>query len=117
MLKVAAVIFGICFLGIGVWEFFNVGKTLLLFDYFIMSSAYYKLHFVCGIVAFAVTTSDSLTRLYFQILCAFYGSIALLGFANGSDLSLVMLQGSRADDILHAVLAVGILVLLSVAPE
>lgn len=102
-LRIAALIFGIAFLGAGLaWHLPLLFKNNLLFGLFLIDSTHNKVHLLSGLLALAATMSSRLARLYFKIAGGIYLLLAILGFIL-QDQFLAM-QINFADSVLHAII-------------
>ncbi len=111
MLKKLAVIFGVVFLAVGVLGFIPaVTPDGYLLGLFHVNALHNIIHLASGAVALWVgLTSDSASKLYFQIFGVIYAVVAVLGFVYGNAPILGIVANNMADTWLHVVIAVAAL--------
>ena len=79
------------------------GKLLGLFA---VNGMHNIIHLATGIVALIVGfTSDSASKIFFQIFGVIYALVAVLGFVQGDQMLLGMVSNNAADTWLHVVIA------------
>ncbi|HSW70483.1 MAG TPA: DUF4383 domain-containing protein [Gammaproteobacteria bacterium] len=104
-LRIAALIFGIAFLGAGIaWylPFFFDSRGLLL-GLFQVDAMHNKIHLASGLVALAAASlSSRISQLYFKIFGLVYGLLGIVGLVMPEQ--LVSMQFNTADHVLHLVI-------------
>jgi hypothetical protein len=113
MLKKIAVAFGVVFLVVGVLGFVPAltpeGHLLGLFH---VNALHNVVHLASGAVAlWAGLTSESNSKLYFQIFGVVYALVAVLGFVYGEEPILGLIANNMADNWLHVAIAAAALYL------
>jgi hypothetical protein len=107
MIKKAAQIFGVVFVIVGILGFapgITTGGHLL--GIFHVNTAHNMVHLLTGIIALAVGfRSEHASRVFFQVLGAVYGLVAILGFVYGDRPILGLISNNLADTLLHVVIA------------
>ena len=113
MLRLAAKIFGVVFILIGVLGFvpaLNPDGNLL--GVFHVNALHNIVHLASGVVALiAGMYTGRAARLYFQVFGVVYALVALLGFVYGSNDILGLIASNLADTLLHVVIAASALYL------
>jgi hypothetical protein len=112
VLKRAAMVFGIAFIGAGILGFVP-GVTTAdghLVGLFHVNALHNIVHLASGAVALWVAyQSENAARLYFQVFGVVYAVVALLGVFYGSSPIFGILANNVADVVLHAVIAIAAL--------
>jgi uncharacterized membrane protein len=112
MVRIAARIFGIVFLLIGILGFFPVfTPNNNLLGIFEVNTVHNLIHILSGLAALAGSTSYAYSRLYFQVFGVVYGLVTLLGVFYGNSALLGIVAHNVADIFLHAVITAGALYL------
>jgi len=102
-LRIAALIFGIAFLGAGVvWHMPFLFSDGMLFGLFNIDSMHNKVHIASGLIALAATYSAYLSRLYFRVFGTFYTILGVLGFF--FETQFLGMDINQADNLLHVVI-------------
>src|SRR6266567_3149054 len=115
MIKIAAAALGITFLLLGILGFIPGVTTTggdgmpLLLDMFTVGSIHNVIHIISGAVGLIAASSTGYARWYLQIFGLAYAFVAAIGFVQG-DTVLGLVTVNFADNILHTVLAVLLLV-------
>lgn len=104
MIRLYAFIFGIGFLIVSYLEYFQITETQLLFGYFLLSTTYFYPHLAAGAFGVLAISNFSMAKVYFLILGFFYVIIAILGFVLHGDITLISMQTTSGDNMLHAVM-------------
>lgn len=107
MLKRAAIIFGIAFLAAGILGFVPAltpnGKLLGIFQ---VDTLHNIVHIASGAVALWVGyTSESASRMYFQIFGIVYALVTVAGLFYGDRPLLGLMAHNTADVVLHFLIA------------
>ena len=118
-LKLAATVFGVLFLVIGILGFVpDLAPEGMLFGIFHVNFAHNVVHLLSGSVALLCgLKSDHASRLYFRIFGVVYGIVAVLGFVQGEGALLGLISNNLPDAWLHAVISVTSLALGFAAPQ
>jgi hypothetical protein len=115
MVKSMAVLFGVVFLLIGILGFVPaVTKDEMLLGIFHVNAAHNVVHLLSGAVAlFAGLTSVGASRIYFKIFGVVYGLVAVLGFMNPGEHTMLLnlISNNTADTWLHVGIAAVSLIL------
>jgi hypothetical protein len=108
MLKVLAILFGIVFVAIGVLGFLpQYAPAGKLFNLFSVNPAHNLIHLATGAIAILCGfSSTSAARFFFIIFGLVYAAVAGLGFYQGGDNLFGMIAINKADNWLHAGIAV-----------
>ena len=111
MLKKLALLFGAVFVLVGVLGFIpGITSNGLLLGLFRVDLIHNLVHLLSGLVAlYAGFTSNSASKMWFQVFGVVYALVAILGFYYGDAKVLGFLVNNMADTYLHLVLAVAIL--------
>lgn len=106
MLRILAVLFGICFIFVGVAAFFTafVSTNGLLFGLFTVNTMANVVHILTGVIAIMAATTTNTSRLFFKCFGIIYLIMAILGFWQEGD--LLFMRASTADNILHLILSI-----------
>jgi hypothetical protein len=109
MVKSMAFLFGIVFLLIGILGFVpGVTDNEMLLGIFHVNTAHNVVHLLSGAAAlFAGMTSVSASRMYFRIFGVIYGLVAVLGFMNPGEHTMLLglISNNTADTWLHVGIA------------
>lgn len=109
MVKTMAVLFGVVFLVIGVLGFVpGVTKNEMLLGIFHVNAAHNVVHLLSGVAAlFCGMTSVGASRNYFRIFGVVYGLVAVLGFMNPGEHTMLLglISNNTADTWLHVAIA------------
>jgi hypothetical protein len=109
MVKTAAVLFGIVFILIGILGFVpGVTNNEMLLGIFHVNAAHNVVHLLSGAVAlFAGMASVGAARIYFRVFGVIYGLVAVLGFMNMGEHTMLLglISNNDADTWLHVVIA------------
>ena len=118
-LKLAAIVFALVFLVIGILGFVpNLAPNGMLLGIFHVNFAHSLVHLLSGSAALLCgISSNHACRLYFRILGLVYGIVAALGFVQGDGLLLGLISNNLADTWLHLVIAVTSLALGFAVPQ
>jgi hypothetical protein len=92
-------ILGVVLLLVGLAGFVT-GSPLLVFD---VDPLHNIIHVVSGIAGLAMAGTYGKARLFLIVFGLVYGLVAVLGFATGSVLGLIMVNGP--DNVLHIAIA------------
>jgi hypothetical protein len=113
MVKSAAIVFGIVFLGVGILGFVpGVTTNDMLLGIFMVNAAHSVVHIASGIIfLIAGMASAGASRLWFRIFGLIYALVAILGFMTPNGMLLGMISNNMADTWLHVILAVAMLFL------
>src|SRR3954468_13206934 len=105
MVKTMAVLFGIILLVVGVLGFVPaVTKNDMLLGIFHVNAAHNVVHLLSGAVAlFCGMTSAGASRNYFRIFGVVYAAVAVLGFMNPGEHTMLLglISNNTADTWLH----------------
>jgi len=106
-LKLAAILFGIVFLLVGILGFFpSLAPNEMLFGIFHVNTAHNLVHLLSGAIALLCGMSSThVSRLYFRIFGLVYALVAVLGFVQGEGNLLGLISNNMADAWLHAAIA------------
>lgn len=111
MAKTLAMVFGIVFLLVGVLGFVTSGSLLGLFH---TDTVHDAIHLVIGIVLVAVAAKNGNSAGALKVFGAIYLLLAVVGFyqfgTNGSGMLLGIAAANGADNFLHLVLGIVLLV-------
>jgi Domain of unknown function (DUF4383) len=108
-LKIAAIIFGIVFLLVGVLGFVPGITTTsqMLLGIFHVNAVHNIVHLLSGAVALITgLTSTAAARTYFRVFGIVYALVAILGFFTGYGLLLGLISNNMADTWLHVLIAI-----------
>jgi hypothetical protein len=115
MAKTMAVLFGVVFLLVGILGFVPaVTKDEMLLGIFHVNAAHNVVHLLSGAVAlFCGMTSVGASRNYFRIFGLVYGLVAVLGFMNPGEHTMLLglISNNTADTWLHVAIAAVSLIL------
>lgn len=108
MLKVLAILFGLAFLAAGILGFLpEFTQYNRLFGYFLVNPMHNWFHLATGIVSLLCGISGSVaSKVFFIIFGLIYTAVAVLGFIQGEGMLLNLIAINKADNWLHAVIAV-----------
>lgn len=113
MLKKISLVFGVVFLLIGLLGFVpgitstDADGMQLLLGLFMVDPVHNVIHLLSGIAGLVGAASDQYAKWYLLIFGAVYALVTVLGFIDPTIFGL--LHVNTADNILHLVLAVGML--------
>jgi hypothetical protein len=115
MAKTMAILFGVVFLVVGILGFVPaVTKDDMLLGIFHVNAAHNCVHLLSGVVALICGMAGvGASRLYFKIFGLVYGAVAVLGFLNPGEHTLLLglISNNTADTWLHvAISAVSLIV-------
>jgi hypothetical protein len=113
MLKRAANIFGIAFIGAGILGFIP-GVTVdgHLFGIFAVNATHNIVHILSGAVAlYAAYQSERAAMLYFQIFGVVYLLVTVVGLFAGNSPLLGIMAHNHADVVLHVIISAAALYL------
>jgi hypothetical protein len=107
MVRLAAKVFGVVFLLVGVLGFVPAltpdGHLLGIFH---VNTVHNLVHLASGAVALAAGLSSlKASLLYFQVFGIVYGLVAVLGFIYGDNAILGLVANNMGDNLLHVVIA------------
>jgi hypothetical protein len=109
MAKTMAVLFGIVFLLIGILGFVPaVTKDDMLLGIFHVNAAHNFVHLLSGVAALICgMTGIGASRTYFKIFGVVYGLVAVLGFMNPGEHTMLLglISNNTADTWLHVAIA------------
>ncbi len=113
MLRTAAKVFGAVLLAVGLLGFVPAltpeGRLLGLFE---VNGVHNLIHLLSGAAALAAAfSSESASRLYFQVFGVVYALVALLGLLNPDGPLLGLVAHNMADLLLHVLIAAAALAL------
>jgi hypothetical protein len=114
MFKKISLGFGIIFLLIGVLGFVpglastDADGMQLLFGLFMVDGIHNLIHIASGVVALLAASSTRYSKWYLQIFGLVYALVAVIGFVQGTTV-LGLFTVNMADNLLHVVLAIGLL--------
>ena len=115
MVKTMAVLFGVVFLVIGALGFVPaVTKDDMLLGIFHVNAAHNVVHLLSGAAAlFCGMTSFGAARNYFRIFGVVYAAVAVLGFLNPGEHTMLLglISNNTADTWLHVAIAAVSLIL------
>lgn len=108
MLKTAAIIFGIFFIGVGLAGFSAaLAPGGMLFGLFMVGAVHNIIHLASGILALMCAFAGlGASAAYFKTAGVAYLLVALVGFAYGNSPLLGMVEHNKADIGLHILIAV-----------
>jgi hypothetical protein len=106
MVRLAAKVFGVVFLLVGVLGFVPAltpdGNLLGIFH---VNAVHNIVHLASGVVALAAGLSSfKASRLYFQVFGVVYGLVTVLGFVYGNNDILGLVASNLGDTLLHVVI-------------
>ena len=103
MLQLAAILFGLVFLLVGVLGFVpGVTTNHMLFGIFHVNGAHNVVHLLSGLVALlAGTAGAGSSRTFFRVFGALYGAVAVLGFIVGNGPIFGLISNNPAVTWLH----------------
>ena len=115
MAKTMAILFGVVFLVVGILGFVPaVTKDDMLLGIFHVNAAHNCVHLLSGVVALICGMAGvGASRLYFKIFGLVYGAVAVLGFLNPGEHTMLLglISNNTADTWLHvAISAVSLIV-------
>lgn len=118
MVRLAAKVFGVVFLLVGVLGFVPaLTPNAHLLGIFHVNALHNVIHLASGAVALAAGLSSiKASRLYFQVFGVVYALVAVLGFIYGSSPILGLVANNMGDNLLHVVIAAAALYLGFAAP-
>jgi len=109
MAKTMAVLFGVVFLAIGILGFVPaVTKDEMLLGIFHVNAAHNCVHLLSGVVALICGMAGiGPARLYFKIFGLVYGAVAVLGFLNPGEHTMLLglIANNTATTWLHVAIA------------
>jgi hypothetical protein len=109
MAKTMAVLFGVVFLVIGILGFVPaVTKDEMLLGIFHVNTAHNAVHLLSGVVALICGMMGvGASRMYFRIFGLVYGAVAVMGFMNPGEHSMLLgvISNNMAVTWLHVVIA------------
>lgn len=115
MAKTMAVLFGVVLLVVGVLGFVpGITKDEMLLGIFHVNAAHNVVHLLSGAVAlFCGMTSVGASRNYFRIFGIVYGAVAVLGFLNPGEHTMLLglISNNTADTWLHVAISAVSLIL------
>ena len=115
MAKTMAVLFGVVFLVIGILGFVPaVTKDEMLLGIFHVNTAHNAVHLLSGVVALICGMMGvGASRIYFRIFGLVYAAVAIMGFMNPGEHTMLLglISNNTADTYLHvAIAAVSLLI-------
>jgi|SRR5687767_5567512 hypothetical protein len=113
MLKIAAIIFGIVLLAVGVLGFVPaVAPNGMLLGIFHVNAAHNGVHLLTGAAALITgMMSTNAARMFFRVFGVVYALVAALGFYVGDGMLLGVISNNMADVWLHVAIAAASLAL------
>ncbi len=115
MVKTMAVLFGLVFLVVGALGFVPaVTKDQMLLGIFHVNTAHNVVHLLSGVVAlFCGMSGAGASRNYFRIFGVVYAAVAVLGFMNPGEHTMLLglISNNTADTWLHVGIAAVSLIL------
>jgi hypothetical protein len=109
MAKTMAVLFGVVFLVIGILGFVPaVTKDEMLLGIFHVNTAHNAVHLLSGVVALICGMMGvGASRMYFRIFGLVYGAVAVMGFMNPGEHTMLLgvISNNMAVTWLHVVIA------------
>ena len=109
MAKTMAVLFGVVFLVVGILGFVpSVTKDEMLLGIFHVNTAHNCVHLLSGVVALICGMMGvGAARAYFKIFGLVYGAVAVLGFLNPGEHTMLLglISNNTADTWLHVAIA------------
>ena len=109
MAKTMAILFGVVFLVVGILGFVPaVTKDDMLLGIFHVNAAHNCVHLLSGVVALVCGMAGvGASRLYFKIFGLVYGAVAVLGFLNPGEHTMLLglISNNTADTWLHVAIA------------
>ena len=109
MAKTMAVLFGVVFLVVGILGFVPaVTKDEMLLGIFHVNTAHNCVHLLSGVVALICGMMGiGAARAYFKIFGLVYGAVAVLGFLNPGEHTMLLglISNNTADTYLHVAIA------------
>ena len=109
MAKTMAVLFGIVFLVIGILGFVPaVTKDGMLLGIFHVNTAHNAVHLLSGVVALICGMMGvGASRMYFRIFGLVYAAVAIMGFLNPGEHTMLLglISNNTADTWLHVAIA------------
>jgi hypothetical protein len=109
MAKTMAVLFGVVFLVVGILGFVPaVTKDEMLLGIFHVNAAHNCVHLLSGVVALICGMMGvGAARMYFKIFGLVYGAVAVLGFLNPGEHTMLLglISNNMADTWLHVGIA------------
>lgn len=115
MVKTMAVLFGIIFLVVGALGFVPaVTKDEMLLGIFHVNTAHNAVHLLSGVVALLCGLSGvGASKNYFRIFGVVYAAVAVLGFMNPGEHTMLLglISNNTADTWLHVAIAAVSLIL------
>ena len=123
MAKPMAVLFGVIFLVVGILGFVPaVTKDEMLLGIFHVNAAHNAIHLLSGVVALICGMMGvGPARMYFRIFGIVYGAVAVLGFLNPGEHTMLLglISNNTADTWLHVAIAAVSLILgfMPASPE
>ena len=109
MAKTMAVLFGVVFLVIGILGFVPaVTKDEMLLGIFHVNTAHNAVHLLSGVVALICGMMGvGASRMYFRIFGLVYGAVAVMGFMNPGEHTMLLgvISNNTAVTWLHVVIA------------
>ena len=112
MAKTVVMVLGVVFALIGLMGFFMESP---LFGMFEVDTVHNWIHLLSGVVALALSRSESGAKIYAKVFGIVYALVTVLGFAMNGDV-LGIFRANGADNILHLVLA-AVLLWVGFAPS
>jgi len=108
MLKIAAILFGVAFLLIGILGFVpSITKDEMLLGIFHVNLLHNVVHLASGAIALLCGMAGfEASRTYFRSFGIVYALVAVLGFYYGDQPLLGLIANNSADTWLHVVIAV-----------
>ena len=102
-LRIAAVIFGIIFILIGIAGFIPVfTPNNFLLGLFMIDTPHNIIHLVSGVLGLLAAISISCSIWYFRIFGIIYALVAIAGLISED---LIIIHVNQADNILHVIIA------------
>ena len=109
MAKTMAILFGVVFLVVGILGFVPaVTKDDMLLGIFHVNAAHNCVHLLSGVVALICGMAGvGASRLYFKIFGLVYGAVAVLGFLNPGEHTMLLglISNNTADTWLHVAIS------------
>src|SRR4051794_38867619 len=109
MAKTMAVLFCVVFFVVGIFGFFSaVTKDEMLLGIFHVNTAHNCVHLLSGVVALICGMMGvGPSRLYFKLFGIIYGAVAVLGFLNPGEHTMLLglISNNTADTYLHVAIA------------
>lgn len=108
MVKLAAILFGLLFLTIGIMGFIpDFTPNNKLFNLFMVNFWHNIVHIATGVIALMCgLTSTAASKIFFILFGLIYAAVAVLGFMQGEGMLLGFIAINTPDNWLHVAVAI-----------